>query len=73
MKLAVHQPMVKLILHTEFHQNHTMGRLIPSGPGVIAVFGPNPFYSGVYVCDDINIVCINKVFKSLVLVFKVYF
>ena len=25
MKLAVHQPMAKPILHTKFHQNRTMG------------------------------------------------
>ena len=25
MKLAVHQPMAKWILHTKFHQNRTMG------------------------------------------------
>ena len=30
-------------VHAKFQKNSLLGRLIPSGPGVIAVFGPNPF------------------------------
>ena len=32
-------------VHAKFQKNSLLGRLIPSGPGVIAVFGPNPFDS----------------------------